>query len=159
MVGQNVYTEQEIRFILDLLIKEAKGPEISEAYDKEFGKPLTPNQLRYVKNKYGKDPKYGTAAINSSMNKNNKHSNKRKQTDDGYVDTPSPPLQPPSDSPPPALAATKPIPFPPSKSTELQTKPVPSPASKRVKLPSTRPTPSRASVRMARNEALHLSRR
>lgn len=59
MVGQNVYTEQEIRFILDLLIKEAKGPEISEAYDKEFGKPLTPNQLRYVKNKYGKDPKYG----------------------------------------------------------------------------------------------------
>ncbi|KAH8734902.1 hypothetical protein BGZ61DRAFT_473572 [Ilyonectria robusta] len=83
MVGQNVYTEQEIRFILDLLINEAKGPEISEAYDKEFGKPLTPNQLRYVKNKYGKDPKYGTAAINSSMNKNNKHSNKRKQMDDG----------------------------------------------------------------------------
>ncbi|KAF7547731.1 hypothetical protein G7Z17_g7528 [Cylindrodendrum hubeiense] len=82
MVGQNVYTEEEIRFILRLLINETKGPEISEAYGKGFGKPLTPNQLRYVKNKYGKDPKYGTTAINK-MNKNGKSGNKRKQTDDG----------------------------------------------------------------------------
>ncbi|KAH7156260.1 hypothetical protein EDB81DRAFT_854407 [Dactylonectria macrodidyma] len=82
MTGQAVYTVEQIRFILGMLIEEKKGPVISEAYNARFGKGLTPNQLRYVKNKYGKDSDYGTVLINSALNKNNR---KRKQGDDRAV--------------------------------------------------------------------------
>lgn len=59
MVGQNVYKEDEINFILDLLVEGVDGDEISRRYLATHNKVLTANQLRYVKNKYGKDPKYG----------------------------------------------------------------------------------------------------
>lgn len=59
MVGQNVYKEEEITFILDMLVAGVDAEVISNAYYQRHNKTLTPNQLRYVKNKYGKDPKYG----------------------------------------------------------------------------------------------------
>ncbi|KAH7155449.1 hypothetical protein B0J13DRAFT_604442 [Dactylonectria estremocensis] len=70
MTGQTVYKADEIRFILAMLIEEKKGPAISEAYQASFGKPLTPNQLRYVKNKYGKASNYGTVDDNCSIEAN-----------------------------------------------------------------------------------------
>lgn len=59
MVGQNVYQPEEIQFILHRFIEKVESTTIIKEYREEFGKTLTTNQLRYVKNKYGKDPKYG----------------------------------------------------------------------------------------------------
>ncbi|KAF7562994.1 hypothetical protein G7046_g1167 [Stylonectria norvegica] len=81
MVGQNVYQEEEIKFILALFIAGKEGPTITDEYDAKFGKRLTPNQLRYVKNKYGKDPKYNTVMVNTIVSC--KKSIKRKAEGEG----------------------------------------------------------------------------
>lgn len=59
MVGQTTYTEDEIKFLLGKFIDGVDQPAISQAYLEEFGKKLTETQVRYVRNKYGKDPNYG----------------------------------------------------------------------------------------------------
>ncbi|CAM1504291.1 Fc.00g018820.m01.CDS01 [Cosmosporella sp. VM-42] len=76
MVGQNVYTDPQIKFVLDRCLEGIPGEEISRQYDLKFkpkeGGKLTANRLRYVKNKYGKDPKFDTCMINKGMGRKRK---------------------------------------------------------------------------------------
>ncbi|KAI5467304.1 hypothetical protein BGZ63DRAFT_459316 [Mariannaea sp. PMI_226] len=58
MVGQNTYTSDQIEFLLDNFISGTDGAQIRAEFKERFEKKLSNNQLRYVRNKYGKDPKY-----------------------------------------------------------------------------------------------------
>ncbi|KPM37369.1 hypothetical protein AK830_g9215 [Neonectria ditissima] len=89
MVGQNVYTTEQVQFLLRHIIDGKDGIAIAVEYETRFGKELSANQLRYVKNKYGKDPRYNTAMINTDMGRKRKRS-----SDDSSRDK--------SKSPPPA---------------------------------------------------------
>ncbi|KAK7408778.1 Protein-lysine N-methyltransferase rrg1 [Neonectria punicea] len=102
MVGQNVYTAEQVQFLLKQIIDGKDGVVIAEEYQAAFGKQLSANQLRYVKNKYGKDPKYNTAMINTDMGR------KRKRASDGpsrdktksppALEVKKPKLEPPADA-------------------------------------------------------------
>lgn len=58
MAGTAQYTDDEIEWVLKLVVKRVKSGMIQTGFEKKFGRPLKANQVRYVKNKYGKDPKY-----------------------------------------------------------------------------------------------------
>jgi hypothetical protein len=58
MVGEPRYVPEEIYWILEKVLAKVKPDVMSEGYEARFGKDLTPTQIRYVKNKYGKDPDY-----------------------------------------------------------------------------------------------------
>ncbi|KAH6900258.1 hypothetical protein B0T10DRAFT_570750, partial [Thelonectria olida] len=71
MVGQSTYTRDQVEFLLTRFADLKKGKTdkntiIKEYYEK-YKKTLTDTQLRYVKNKYGKDPSFGTPLINEPM--------------------------------------------------------------------------------------------
>lgn len=59
MTGKPVYKPEEIRFALDLMLQDLFNEEISQAFQERFDRELTDNQIRYLRNKYGKDPDYG----------------------------------------------------------------------------------------------------
>jgi hypothetical protein len=59
MTGKPVYKPEEIRFALDLMVQDLFNEEISLAFRQRFDRELTDNQIRYLRNKYGKDPDYG----------------------------------------------------------------------------------------------------
>ena len=59
MTGKPVYKPDEIRFALDLMVQDLFNDEISDAFRERFSRDLTDNQIRYLRNKYGKDPDYG----------------------------------------------------------------------------------------------------
>ncbi|RGP68443.1 hypothetical protein FSPOR_5322 [Fusarium sporotrichioides] len=59
MTGKPVYKPEEIRFALDLMVQDLFNDEISQAFRQRFDRELTDNQIRYLRNKYGKDPDYG----------------------------------------------------------------------------------------------------
>ncbi|KAM0238239.1 hypothetical protein ACHAPO_004119 [Fusarium lateritium] len=69
MTGKPVYKPEEIRFALDLMVKDLFNEEISLAFRQRFDRELTDNQIRYLRNKYGKDPDYGSPLINRPANK------------------------------------------------------------------------------------------
>lgn len=58
MVGEPKYPPEQIYWILDNVLRKTKNDVMSEGFEAMFGKTLTPTQIRYVKNKYGKDPDY-----------------------------------------------------------------------------------------------------
>ncbi|KAK2060780.1 hypothetical protein LY76DRAFT_614829 [Colletotrichum caudatum] len=60
MVGQISYTTEQILFVLEQVLADKKRDVILYEYQKKFNKPLSASQLRYVKNKYGHDPEFGT---------------------------------------------------------------------------------------------------
>ncbi|KPA45792.1 hypothetical protein FLAG1_01316 [Fusarium langsethiae] len=66
MTGKPVYKPEEIRFALD---QDLFNDEISQAFRQRFNRELTDNQIRYLRNKYGKDPDYGSPLINHPANK------------------------------------------------------------------------------------------
>lgn len=59
MAGISQYSKEEILFVLRRIVKKIRQSQIVDEYRKRFGKALNPNQIRYIKNKYGKDPDYG----------------------------------------------------------------------------------------------------
>jgi cation transport regulator ChaB len=59
MTGKPVYKPDEIRFALSLMEKDLYNDAISNAFRERFNRELTDNQIRYLRNKYGKDPDYG----------------------------------------------------------------------------------------------------
>ncbi|KAF4958574.1 hypothetical protein FGADI_2271 [Fusarium gaditjirri] len=59
MTGKPVYKPDEIRFALSLMEKDFYNDAISNAFRERFNRALTDNQIRYLRNKYGKDPDYG----------------------------------------------------------------------------------------------------
>ncbi|KAL4730195.1 Protein-lysine N-methyltransferase rrg1 [Fusarium chlamydosporum] len=69
MTGKPVYKPEEIRFALDLMVQDLFNEEISHAFRERFDRELTDNQIRYLRNKYGKDPDYGSPLINRPANK------------------------------------------------------------------------------------------
>ncbi|KAJ4271560.1 hypothetical protein NW762_000264 [Fusarium torreyae] len=69
MTGKPVYKPDEIRFALDLMVQDLFNDEISDAFRGRFSRDLTDNQIRYLRNKYGKDPDYGSPLINRQANK------------------------------------------------------------------------------------------
>lgn len=59
MAGVSSYRSEEIDFVLRSIVRKQKSGVIMEEFKKKFERTLNPNQIRYIKNKYGKDPKYG----------------------------------------------------------------------------------------------------
>ncbi|EQK97464.1 hypothetical protein OCS_06824 [Ophiocordyceps sinensis CO18] len=58
MVGSATYTDEEILWILDQVLAKAKPADIQSGFSHLFGRDIGPSQIRYVKNKYGKDPRF-----------------------------------------------------------------------------------------------------
>ncbi|KAK7430248.1 hypothetical protein QQZ08_003223 [Neonectria magnoliae] len=102
MVGQNVYTTEQVQFLLKQIIDGKDGVAIAEEYQAAFGKQLSANQLRYVKNKYGKDPKYNTAMINTDMGRKRKRASdgpsREKTNSPSVLEVKKPKLEPPADA-------------------------------------------------------------
>ena len=59
------YTQEQILFVLDLLVKEVKPAKVAEAFHQRFdpdgsrGLEFGPKQVKYIKQGYGKHPDYG----------------------------------------------------------------------------------------------------
>ena len=58
MVGAAQYLDGEIQYVLEMVVEKRKVPEIKARFEARFGKTLNNNQVRYIKNKYGKDPRF-----------------------------------------------------------------------------------------------------
>ncbi|KAG5775934.1 hypothetical protein H9Q73_010388 [Fusarium xylarioides] len=69
MTGKPVYKPDEIRFALSLMEKDFYNDAISNAFRERFNRALTDNQIRYLRNKYGKDPDYGAPLCNKQSKK------------------------------------------------------------------------------------------
>ncbi|KAF4999177.1 hypothetical protein FGRMN_2636 [Fusarium graminum] len=69
MTGKPVYKPEEIRFALNLMVQDLFNEEISQSFRNRFNRELTDNQIRYLRNKYGKDPDYGSPLVNRPANK------------------------------------------------------------------------------------------
>lgn len=63
MVGSATYTDQEIIWILDQILAKAKNEDIQTAFGRRFGRDIGPSQIRHVKNKYGRDPRFKSALL------------------------------------------------------------------------------------------------
>lgn len=59
MAGSPTYTDEEIRFVLDCILRKKKHDETAISFQAKFQKPLRPNQIRYLKNKYGRSHHFG----------------------------------------------------------------------------------------------------
>jgi len=57
MVGSATYTDAEIAWILDQALAGTKSADIQNGF-RRFGRGLSASQLRYVKGKYGRDPRF-----------------------------------------------------------------------------------------------------
>lgn len=58
MVGAAQYRDEEIDWVLTAVVNKKKQSYIQERFKHKFGRELNHNQIRYIKNKYGKDPKF-----------------------------------------------------------------------------------------------------
>ncbi|KAF5680111.1 hypothetical protein FDENT_8499 [Fusarium denticulatum] len=85
MTGKPVYKPDEIRFALSLMEKDLYNDAISNAFRERFNRPLTDNQIRYLRNKYGKDPDYGAPLCNKQSKKR-----KERRSDSGAGSSASP---------------------------------------------------------------------
>ncbi|KAF5583745.1 hypothetical protein FPANT_8072 [Fusarium pseudoanthophilum] len=85
MTGKPVYKPDEIRFALSLMEKDFYNDAISNAFRERFNRTLTDNQIRYLRNKYGKDPDYGAPLCNKQSKKR-----KERRSDSGAGSSASP---------------------------------------------------------------------
>lgn len=58
MTGTPTYKPEEIEFVLHELVRKTRHSKIREEFQLRFKRALAPNQIRYVKNKYGRDSRY-----------------------------------------------------------------------------------------------------
>jgi hypothetical protein len=68
MVGAAQYQDKEIDWVLSAVVGKKKQSYIQIHFKEKFGRTLNHNQIRYIKNKYGKDPrfKYGLPPLSRS---------------------------------------------------------------------------------------------
>lgn len=59
MAGEPKYTFDQIELILRGWVNSKSYEITAEEYTKRFGEKITANRVRYVKNKYCKDPRFG----------------------------------------------------------------------------------------------------
>jgi TPP-dependent 2-oxoacid decarboxylase len=59
MAGVSSYAPKEIEFVLKSIVQKHKPAYIIDEFVRRFNKTLNQNQIRYIKNKYGKDPSFG----------------------------------------------------------------------------------------------------
>lgn len=58
MVGAAQYQDNEIEWVLSAVVTKKKQSYIQAHFKEKFGRELNHNQIRYIKNKYGKDPRF-----------------------------------------------------------------------------------------------------
>ncbi|KAL7943209.1 hypothetical protein V8C42DRAFT_359338 [Trichoderma barbatum] len=58
MVGAAQYLDDEIGWVLSAVVDKKKQSYIQTHFKDKFGRSLNHNQIRYIKNKYGKDPRF-----------------------------------------------------------------------------------------------------
>ncbi|KAH6609308.1 hypothetical protein Trco_002654 [Trichoderma cornu-damae] len=61
MVGAAQYHDDEIGWVLSAVVGKKKQSYIQIHFKEKFGRSLNHNQIRYIKNKYGKDPRFKIA--------------------------------------------------------------------------------------------------
>ncbi|KAG5926860.1 hypothetical protein E4U42_002850, partial [Claviceps africana] len=59
MAGAQQYKDVEILFVLKAILRGLSLRWIMAMFESRFGRGLTENQVRYIKNKYGRDPRFG----------------------------------------------------------------------------------------------------
>ncbi|KAL6904671.1 hypothetical protein GGI43DRAFT_432110 [Trichoderma evansii] len=64
MVGAAQYQDKEIDWILSAVVSKKKPSYIQTHFKEKFGRALNHNQIRYIKNKYGKDPRFNSPLVN-----------------------------------------------------------------------------------------------
>ncbi|PON30621.1 hypothetical protein TGAM01_v200041 [Trichoderma gamsii] len=64
MVGSAQYQDNEIEWVLSAVVKKKKQLYIQTQFREKFGRALNHNQIRYIKNKYGKDPRFNSPLVN-----------------------------------------------------------------------------------------------
>ncbi|KAG5990795.1 hypothetical protein E4U43_004188 [Claviceps pusilla] len=65
MAGAQQYKDVEILFVLKAILRGLSLRWIIAMFESRFGRGLTENQVRYIKNKYGRDPRFGTPMANT----------------------------------------------------------------------------------------------
>ncbi|KZZ93761.1 hypothetical protein AAL_05477 [Moelleriella libera RCEF 2490] len=76
MAGAQQYKDVEILFILKSVLLNLSFRWIIFMFHLRFGRLLTENQVKYIKGKYGRDPRFGTPMANTSgFNTNSQTSN------------------------------------------------------------------------------------
>ncbi|KAG6012241.1 hypothetical protein E4U54_007645 [Claviceps lovelessii] len=65
MAGAQQYKDVEILFVLKAILRGLSLRWIITMFESRFGRGLTENQVRYIKNKYGRDPRFGTPMANT----------------------------------------------------------------------------------------------
>ncbi|QLI69657.1 uncharacterized protein G6M90_00g058930 [Metarhizium brunneum] len=66
MVGSQQYKDLEILYVLKAIHMGMPPPWVRMRFEQRFKRKLSANQLRYLKNKYGRDPRFGTPVANST---------------------------------------------------------------------------------------------
>ncbi|KAF5130609.1 hypothetical protein E5D57_006947 [Metarhizium anisopliae] len=66
MVGSQQYKDLEILYVLRAIHMGMPPPWVRMRFEQRFKRKLSANQLRYLKNKYGRDPRFGTPVANST---------------------------------------------------------------------------------------------
>ncbi|KAL7782167.1 hypothetical protein V8C43DRAFT_327168 [Trichoderma afarasin] len=65
MVGAAQYLDEEIDWVLSAVVGKKKQSYIQTNFKDKFGRSLNHNQIRYIKNKYGKDPRFNSPLVNT----------------------------------------------------------------------------------------------
>ncbi|KAK8927483.1 hypothetical protein VCV18_003962 [Metarhizium anisopliae] len=66
MAGSQQYKDVEILYVLKAIHMGMPPPWVRMRFEQRFKRKLSENQLRYLKNKYGRDPRFGTPVANST---------------------------------------------------------------------------------------------
>ncbi|KJZ77431.1 hypothetical protein HIM_03155 [Hirsutella minnesotensis 3608] len=64
MVGSATYKDKEISWVLEMVLKRMDPVAIQDGFQEKFKRFFGPSQLRYVKNKYGKDARFNCPLMN-----------------------------------------------------------------------------------------------
>lgn len=59
MAGSQQYKDVEILYVLKAIHMGMPPPWVRMRFEQRFKRKLSENQLRYLKNKYGRDPRFG----------------------------------------------------------------------------------------------------
>ncbi|POR32742.1 Uncharacterized protein TPAR_07046 [Tolypocladium paradoxum] len=64
MVGSATYSDEEITWVLERVLARARAADIQVGFEGRFGRKLIGTQVRYLKNKYGRDPRFNSPLVN-----------------------------------------------------------------------------------------------
>lgn len=59
MAGVSQYTRPQVMFVLHAVLAKTDVAMLIATFKNQFHRSINENQIRYVKNKYGRDPSYG----------------------------------------------------------------------------------------------------